>query len=104
MEWTKNIPRKSGWYWVKLPPDEIVIMHIEGRDKAYDGWVWLDGASRYYLTPGVRYECGDDKQSEQWMEWEWAGPIPPPNGGVERRESSPVRSHDLLAATKKGQV
>ena len=90
MEWTKNIPRKSGWYWVKLPPDEIVIMHIEGRDKAYDGWVWLDGASRYYLTPGVRYECGDDKQSEQWMEWEWAGPIPPPNAelshGGERKQ------------------
>ena len=58
---------------------DVVVMQVEGRDESDDGWVWLDNANRYYLTVGVRDESGDDKQSESWMEWEWAGPLTPPN-------------------------
>ena len=86
MKWSKTLPRKSGWYWVRLsndsppPIDPKEVFHVEGRDKSNDGWVWLGGdAGRFYLTPGCRDECGNNQQSEEWMQWEWAGPIPEPS-------------------------
>jgi hypothetical protein len=85
MKWSKTIPRESGYYWVRFPNpdpppiDPTSILLIEGRDESDDGCVWLDGGEgRYFLTPGCRDEGGDDLQSEEWMEWLWAGPIPEP--------------------------
>ncbi len=89
LTWQKECPRKSGWYWVRQSL-EIVdppgtpncpfesIMEVESRDETEDGWVWVNDADRIYLTPRTRSEDGDNYQDDNWMTWEWAGPIPEP--------------------------
>ena len=80
LSWQSVCPRKSGWYWIKGAELGFhpIICEVEGRDASDDGWVRLGADARFYLTPGARDEGGDEKQSEAWMKWSWAGPIPEP--------------------------
>ena len=60
MEWTKDKPKKEGWYWRRdvldpIWPDEIV---------------WIISHKNSTL-------CIEETEPE-WDNYEWAGPIPEP--------------------------
>ena len=78
-EWLKELPRKSGWYFILDSLGDVFIGDVEGRDKDDDGWVWLRGGEfRIYLTPNTRAECGDEMQDDSWLNWSWCGPLKMP--------------------------
>ena len=98
-KWHNACPRKSGWYWVDTNDDRYLsIFMVEGRDAKDDGWIWFTDGARWFLTPGARCECGDEKQSEEWMTWKWAGPIPCPD----LCERMPDVLPDILPAASPG--
>jgi len=79
-KWRNKCPRESGWYWVDTGEcDYVFILEVEGRDAKNDGWVWLDNSNRYLLTKDIIEESGERPQSNEWIKWEWAGPIPYPD-------------------------
>lgn len=65
LKWTKELPSKPGWYWIrgKLYDDGLRCVEIQD----YAGKLW-----KY----GKRLDDDDDF----WENFEWAGPIPVPEG------------------------
>ena len=65
LRWTKEMPTKEGWYWLRRPwliPTDKLVKVEQSRTGAYWGY-WDHG--------GNFYECS-------WDRLLWAGPIPEP--------------------------
>jgi hypothetical protein len=85
VKWRKTTPTCSGFYFVRMPNKEedveyfgewigpfVVDVFID--DILNEKFVWMPGGCRTFLQKDVKDEFGD-QQSNDWMNWEWAGPI-----------------------------
>ena len=67
LEWTKNIPKKPGFYFYKTPKGKIIVTHIER----------LELVHRNGITGVVKIDDDFEQQIDR-LPGQWAGPIPEP--------------------------
>jgi hypothetical protein len=90
MKWTKDLPTKPGWYWVKPDLDMAIKKILGERIKDVDGLPPYKGGMIEVIEVGgclviphpmFPFPFGRNKPVENFFEGcnpEWAGPIPYP--------------------------
>jgi len=88
MEWTKELPKIEGYYWVRYKP----YLTIDGKwkqgkefstDLLYlEHWDWSEHKDTWYTSISGS-DCGGPDINEEWMEEHpevvFAGPLEPPS-------------------------
>lgn len=67
MKWTTELPKKSGWYWVRSPHNHVTKTMFEVIFALYE---------KKYMVIVNNYTVPVDKVAK--MYGEWAGPMPDP--------------------------
>ena len=71
MDWTYEIPKEKGWYWIKEEHEKDDVIYLESI-------IYFDGV---HFNPGNELnECGPEDVlfEELYEDCQWYGPIEPP--------------------------
>lgn len=72
-----NEIKEAGYYWVTVPTNQPVIMRVKVH---YDSLSGLTDRHAYEFGDDSPWYIGDESDPEHYSDWNFEGPINPPEG------------------------